>query len=94
MICLSVRCIYPPCFSRSMGPVIQDVLGFFDSVSLGTLQSLIGAQEPDQVEKLIVDMILKGKLKDFRIDDGYVLKITKEPVLANVLKKLQTLDAN
>jgi len=71
---------------------IQEVLECFDSISLKSLQSLVGANDINRVEASVVNLIVKGKLKQFRIDDGYVVKITREPVLANVLNKLKSID--
>ena len=77
-----------------MEPRVQEVLQCFDSIKLETLRRFVEASDREHVERIVMNLIVQGKLRDFRIDGDHVVKITDEPVIANLLRKLQRIEGS
>jgi len=75
-----------------MDQLLVETARCFDSVSLDTLKQLIGHPATVDLEGRLIELIVSGRMEKYRIDQGYLVNQNPQPVMGNLLKKLESLE--
>ena len=76
-----------------MDQLIVETVRCFDSVKIQSLEEILGVQVNHDLEGKLIELILSGKLANFRIDDGYLINQNPKSGLRNILKKLEIIQS-